>query len=142
MIKDKQVSSRAQYDTASVVWFISFGDLLTLLVCFFLLLTPWGGRHEPLKISKNQEVTVGSHVAEADGTSFAYRPVGQKYMLLAEVPLLKSDLSSQPRVTREELTSVLRKYSTAGKDRSTSLFVRICDQSVRSELFKIGRAHV
>jgi hypothetical protein len=40
---NKYPSYRSQPSSAaSDVWFISFGDLLTLLVCFFLVLTPKG----------------------------------------------------------------------------------------------------
>lgn len=73
----------------SVVWFISFGDLLTLLLCFFLVLTPWDRLK---KISNSQSlptVTVPSTNPPQPGTTFASALPLRGSVIKLELPLFK-----------------------------------------------------
>lgn len=60
----------ASESAASVAWSISFGDLLTLLVCFFLVLTQ-STVFTPAQSPKDRQVILSSDVAQPAGTSFA-----------------------------------------------------------------------
>lgn len=73
----------------SVVWFISFGDLLTLLLCFFLVLTPW----DRLKKTSNRQslstVTAPSTNPPQTGTTFASDLPLRGSVIKLELPLFK-----------------------------------------------------
>ncbi len=73
----------------SVVWFISFGDLLTLLLCFFLVLTPW----EKLKNASNAQslgsVTAQSAANTGAGTALASDLPLRGSVLKLELPLFE-----------------------------------------------------
>ena len=75
----------------SVVWFISFGDLLTLLLCFFLVLTPW----DRLKRSSNTQslltVTGQSDVSANHGTTFASDSPLRGSVITLELPLFEGE---------------------------------------------------
>ena len=75
----------------SVVWFISFGDLLTLLLCFFLVLTPW----DRLKKSSNAQslptVTGQSEVSASHGTTFASDLSLRRSVITLELPLFEGE---------------------------------------------------
>ena len=69
---DRKSSLRGESSTVdtSTVWFISFGDLLTLLLCFFLVLTPKFSL--PVgKNSKKASVSAPLDLSANDGTYFA-----------------------------------------------------------------------
>lgn len=77
----------------SVVWFISFGDLLTLLLCFFLVLTPW----DRLKEGKNTE-SLRAASARMDGehrhgTTFASDLPLRGSPVVREFPIFSQELS-------------------------------------------------
>ena len=75
----------------SVVWFISFGDLLTLLLCFFLVLTPW----DRLKKSSNTQslpiVTAQSATVDSPGTTFASDLPLRGSVIALELPLFEGE---------------------------------------------------
>ena len=77
----------------SVVWFISFGDLLTLLLCFFLVLTPW----DRLKDSKNaqslQPSSAENAVAQHSGTTFASDLPLRGSVVIHELPIFERELA-------------------------------------------------
>jgi hypothetical protein len=80
----------------SVVWYISFGDLLTLLLCFFLVLTPWdrlksGGNSQSEQVVSNQNKPVQSR-----GIAFASEPSLRGSDLLAEIPVFAGDWTGVP----------------------------------------------
>ena len=92
----------------SVVWFISFGDLLTLLLCFFLVLTPW----DRLKKSPNSQslpaVTVPSTDLPQTGTTFASDLPLRGSVIKLELPLFKgADSISGEGVSPENLSAEL-----------------------------------
>jgi flagellar motor protein MotB len=75
-------------DQSSVVWFISFGDLLTLLLCFFLVLTPWERLSKPPNAESRQHIKESEQRASAFGTSFASK-TRRVSKILAEVPIFE-----------------------------------------------------
>lgn len=99
----------------SVVWFISFGDLLTLLLCFFLVLTPW----QHLKRSHDVESLRGINGESASnnqsGTTLASDPALRGSVIKLELPLFKVAWPAggdQPPFG--ELVSDLRRMMSAG----------------------------
>jgi flagellar motor protein MotB len=75
-------------EQSSVVWFISFGDLLTLLLCFFLVLTPWDRLHSNQKSQSAQRIEENQQRDSASGTSFASK-TRRVSKILAEVPIFE-----------------------------------------------------
>jgi len=75
-------------DQSSVVWFISFGDLLTLLLCFFLVLTPWDRLSKPPNPESRQHIEESGQRTSASGTSFASK-TRRVSKILAEVPIFE-----------------------------------------------------
>ena len=61
--------------SCSDVWFVSFGDLLTLLVCFFLVLTPQTSASKEIQ-KPNQHVRDSQISHSVYGTNLAQRVVG------------------------------------------------------------------
>lgn len=91
----------------SVVWFISFGDLLTLLLCFFLVLTPWGQLTANPDRDKVQAVAPQAPLQEGAGTSLAEQSARKEPELLAEIPLRTDLVSSQDGVVEAKLLVAL-----------------------------------
>jgi len=79
---------------SSVVWFISFGDLLTLLLCFFLVLTPWDKLRTKPNPAEHQRVATVSSLNVGLGTEFASAVSESRSSVLAEVPIYEEQLSS------------------------------------------------
>lgn len=68
-IRSQPAPARSVPDT-STVWFLSFGDLLTLLLCFFLILTRQHGL--PIdKASTQQEIVRAPGAVSSAGTQIA-----------------------------------------------------------------------
>lgn len=73
--------------SASLVWLISFGDLLTLLVCFFLVLTPWEKFTAASLPQSDSAVTQVERDFASTGTQFASLPQQLPSVVVAEVPI-------------------------------------------------------
>ena len=73
----------------SVVWFISFGDLLTLLLCFFLVLTPWDRLKNPSNAQSLPAVTGQSQDSGLPGTTFASDLPLRGSVIKLELPLFE-----------------------------------------------------
>ena len=73
----------------SVVWFISFGDLLTLLLCFFLVLTPWDRLKKPENPELSSAVTPVSIASSSAGTTFASDLPLRGSVIKLELPLFE-----------------------------------------------------
>lgn len=91
----------------SVVWFISFGDLLTLLLCFFLVLTPWEHLAGVVGGEKIQVVAAKSQPIQPSGTSLAEQSARKEPELLAEIPLRAELASSQDGVAEAKFLAAL-----------------------------------
>jgi hypothetical protein len=80
----------------SVIWYLSFGDLLTLLLCFFLVLTPW----DKLKGTVNDQSVRGLEPAQGqpphNGTTLASHPPLRGSVVLQELPILKRHVERGP----------------------------------------------
>lgn len=89
-------SSRHHYtgegQPGSVVWFISFGDLLTLLLCFFLVLTPWDRLREGSKAQSLQGSTSKASVSQESGTTFANDLPLRGSVVRRELPIFTREL--------------------------------------------------
>jgi hypothetical protein len=76
------------------VWFISFGDLLTLLLCFFLVLTPWDKLRAKANLAEHQGVVAVSSLKSGFGTEFAPAVFQSRSSVLAEMPIYEEQLGS------------------------------------------------
>jgi hypothetical protein len=120
-------SSHMDGAPGSVVWYISFGDLLTLLLCFFLVLTPWDQLKAKGNSQSGQGFSLQNDVRNKRGIPFASDPSLRGSDLLSEVPIFVGDWfgasleGDTPSSTSVE--SELRAF--AGKDVTATLIV--CD---------------
>lgn len=89
----------------SVVWFISFGDLLTLLLCFFLVLTPWDLLNKTSNSQSLQGVSSNNTPVSQRGTTFALDLPLRGSVVKLELPLFAEDVESDG-VERSELRNV------------------------------------
>lgn len=97
----------ASQSPGSVVWFISFGDLLTLLLCFFLVLTPWDQLSRSPADKGSQGVTSQTRLERPAGTSLAHQPPRGEPELLAEVPVYSGLMASHDGVAEAKLLAAL-----------------------------------
>ena len=95
------------HSPGSVVWFISFGDLLTLLLCFFLVLTPWDRLSNPIASEESQGVAPKNSSERPSGTSLAHQPTRGEPELLAAVPVHSGLMLSQDGVAEAKLLGAL-----------------------------------
>jgi hypothetical protein len=79
----------------SVVWFISFGDLLTLLLCFFLVLTPWDRLKEVRKGQSLHTSTQDATVSNGHGTTFASDLPLRGSVVKHELPIFSRELEME-----------------------------------------------
>ena len=101
--ESRQTSSNPE----SVVWFISFGDLLTLLLCFFLVLTPWQAWGRKRLTHENQDVTPQNAERAPLGTAFAQDAARKVSEVVAEIPLFEDAVSSDSAVSSALLLSTM-----------------------------------
>jgi len=92
---------------ASTVWFISFGDLLTLLLCFFLVLTPWARLPSGAVSPQNQPVNSSQGPTDGVGTSLAQPTARGNSRVVAEIPLFEDFATSDSPVARALLLAAL-----------------------------------
>jgi hypothetical protein len=100
--------SASEGQPGSVVWFISFGDLLTLLLCFFLVLTPWDRLKKPPHVQSLRAVDGQSQASAGAGTTFAQDRLLRRSVIKLELPLFgdAGGLSGEglsPAVLSEEI---------------------------------------
>ena len=81
----------ASTSPGSVVWFISFGDLLTLLLCFFLVLTPWDRLKSVPNTQSLRPVTSNNSTLTQRGTTFASDPSLRGSVINLELPIFVED---------------------------------------------------
>jgi hypothetical protein len=120
-------SHQGSPSAANLVWLISFGDLLTLLVCFFLVLTPWSkvsfGAH-----ATKQPVNSTLDSERLPGIAFANRSLGRTTSSepLGEFVLTRNVFGAgQETGLQEVIESVARKVSE-GKSGKTRMILEIC----------------
>ena len=107
----------------SVVWYISFGDLLTLLLCFFLVLTPWDRLKSVPNAQSLQRLSADNATSSQRGTTFASDPPLRGSVVRLELPLFSEDVAGEgvepPKLDNLELE--LRRVMPEG--RSAEVFV-------------------
>ena len=136
---------------ASIVWSISFGDLLTLLVCFFLVLTPWDAlnrqqNHEQLQSSRTLPLTVdlvGTNLApsmsgqaplvKAGGQLLRREALTEKnrsVVLKAEIPLFSFQIGEPSVSGIEDLMSSLRREAQPVLRKKSVVILRLCNRTL------------
>jgi hypothetical protein len=110
-------------DQTSIVWFISFGDLLTLLVCFFFVLTPRLS-FEQRKDMKEELVTLDGVKESRSGTVFANLPLGPTGV--GGSSLLITRLGSHDAAWRSELTDAWKSFRALAAESPRDVNVKIC----------------
>ena len=118
---------------ASLVWLISFGDLLTLLVCFFLVLTPWNSLRARTD-AKNALIPVGSDRQASNGTPLANSSVGPKPGVIIELPIERGQLADATR--NAAFTVTLRDVLTSPEAIHASVLLRVCGGDRREEIIR------
>lgn len=99
----------------SVVWFISFGDLLTLLLCFFLVLTPWQHLKRSPDVQSLRGINRDSLSNNSSGTTFASDRALRGTVIKLELPLFAGGWQDdEERLSSGELVSNLRKVMSGG----------------------------
>lgn len=118
--------------TSSVSWMISFGDLLTLLVCFFLLLTPQvnSGVLDP---EPNQEVNSSRDQRHSIGTDLASKVFVVKDAPLEVMPIWRSrekeGVSGGKLVDQQWRSDMLKRVAAGSKAR-----IEMCDVLAEREI--------
>jgi hypothetical protein len=142
---DPAGASHPSPQSGSVVWFISFGDLLTLLVCFFLVLTPWDKLQRATNNKAIQEVKMAPRGLEGLGTTLAHNATSAtspdgviaghdpRFRLLAEIPIYLFQVA-QPSLSglnslAESISLELKRTGSA----ATSIVIRLCDDTIKVE---------
>lgn len=130
-------SHQVNASAASLVWLISFGDLLTLLVCFFLVLTPWSKVNFGSNASK-QPVISNLASDRLPGTSLANRSLGRRSSpeSLGEFVLTRKAFSAgQEAQLQEVIESVSRKVSE-DQSGTAQMILEICGTFPRTEVLR------
>lgn len=136
-------------NAASIVWSISFGDLLTLLVCFFLVLTPWDKMKARYNSKEEQVVRVLPLSADLVGTNLAQSVVkpsadmngtlltrggpglrNRSVVLRAEIPLFEFQIGEPSVSGMENLSGSIKREIPATLTRDAMVVLRMCDTSV------------
>lgn len=123
---NKWNGSTPNSSSASLVWLISFGDLLTLLVCFFLVLTPWHLLRSSVE-STNGVITGASDHRAPHGTSLANSSVGPKVGVVSEVPIERHQFADERG--RALFTTTLIGALTNDQALNAGIRVRMCSDS-------------
>jgi len=131
----KSVSRRVATSPQSDVWFISLGDLLTLLVCFFLVLTPQNLSPQSKSHSK-QAVSTPSDRLKVVGTMLAPGPIGQSVGSSLNVPVWIDTAEFSERQHPGEFgKGVDWKGMLKGVlSDEAAVVVKLCEQSLESEV--------
>jgi hypothetical protein len=115
-------------------WFISFGDLLTLLLCFFLLLTP-GEPGRSNKIENNQSVNAGAGESQSSGTDLALKVIDRNVALESVVPvwrhfLVDGEVVQERRSVQEQWVNDVRTQVLSGRLAT----VKLCEAGAEREV--------
>jgi len=115
-------------------WFISLGDLLTLLVCFFLVLTPQTPSNAKTR-QDNQIVSLQRAETRDFGTDLASHPLDRISSAAGMLPIWRDQLglagqSSEGSDCRRPWLLELR--SALG--RGEKIVVKLCDREVEQEV--------
>lgn len=120
----------ASSQSGSVVWFISFGDLLTLLLCFFLVLTPWEKLRPTANPKIKQEVVSTARGGMQLGTVFAPSNVEGQSPIMAEIPIYAEHVSGESLSGLASLADALKRELDPLTEEAHSLTITVCDSTV------------
>ena len=124
------------HQPGTVVWFISFGDLLTLLLCFFLVLTPWKDLAKRSDTAKKQEVSDALGSQGAVGITLAAVPAREEPRTVAEVPLYDELVGSRDGVAEAQVLVALEQaFESLADVKELATEVEVCGAGdVREEV--------
>jgi hypothetical protein len=119
------------------VWFISLGDLLTLLVCFFLVLTPQNLSPQSKSHSK-QAVSTPSDRLKVVGTMLAPGPIGQSVGSSLNVPVWIDTAEFSERQNPDQFSKGVDWKGMVKQALSTqaAVVVKLCDASLERAFFE------
>ncbi len=124
----------ASTSPGSVVWFISFGDLLTLLLCFFLVLTPWEGLSRIPQELEYQQVKQQKSVATTLGIPLAQVASTGRSELLAEIPLYAEQVIEMSTISKAMLLATIEQELEPHTTSSTGvLTIVLCSPEINRE---------
>ncbi len=123
------------------MWLISFGDLLTLLVCFFLVLTPWGSTHGR-SFQGQQAVTAAPSIDQDNGISFANRSVGLstsrgRVVVEREYPLTEVVVGDTQRNKLRDTLVLVARDARELQAMSSRVVLEVCDRADRERVLRI-----
>lgn len=126
--------------TTGLVWLISFGDLLTLLVCFFLVLTPWSAGRLQL-VQRQQQLISTQALTETPGTSLASQSgglsVSREKLVIARQYALTSSLFQEARKARlQEVLKSVQGEVTARRQERPRVILTICGEVARGQVLQ------
>ena len=125
----------------SVVWYISFGDLLTLLLCFFLVLTPWDRLKGGAVSQSGQVFSNQNKPARSGGIAFASDPSLRGSDLLADIPVFVEDwIGVHPEETESRPTRIEAELQ-AFRGQRVAASVVVCEREIDRTRFveTVGR---
>lgn len=133
-------SQPAATATTGLVWLISFGDLLTLLVCFFLVLTPWSAGHLK-EVQRQQQLTTTQAPTENPGTSLASQSGGlsvsrERLVIARQYALTSSLLQESRRADLQEVLKSVREEVTARRQEQPRVILTICGEVARGQVLQ------
>lgn len=129
----RKSSPLSTLSSCSDIWSISFGDLLTLLVCFFLVLTPRSSK-SPENLSPKQEVMTSSGMSLTTGTNIAsaeYERADEKGRLLRIVKKGFVADAAEVNVPRDGRSIIKDDRPTLGNEGRVT--VRLCSHSLTQQ---------
>ena len=102
-------SSSSQHGhPSSVVWYISFGDLLTLLLCFFLVLTPWKNPNNRHNVQSLSRFSLFDDPTRDPGTPLASGSQPRGSVTILELPLFRQFISEPIEYGMEDVAERVR----------------------------------
>lgn len=130
-------SYQASSSATNLVWLISFGDLLTLLVCFFLVLTPWS----QVSFSSDASKQPLTPILTSDGrlgTSLANRSLGLRTSpeQLGEFVLTRIAFSEEQGAQLQEIITSVGRAVLQNPEGTAQMILEICGTYPRAELLR------
>ncbi len=126
----------------AMVWSISFGDLLTLLVCFFFVLTP-GLLPRQVQNVQNGALTSTNTPEFQSGTAFASSPLGVAGVVRSKL-LVECGESSQAHNEAEQtsLAKAWADYRVLVANTPRDVAIRLCARAPQSEALELMLAEI
>lgn len=127
---DRQMMAQHEGAPGSVVWYISFGDLLTLLLCFFLVLTPWDRLKENGHLQSGRAFSAQNTTSSDHGITFASEPSLRGSVPLAELPILFDEWASMSDTTVDHEAPRIGEELRPLRGSEVMASIVVCDRSI------------